>query len=92
MKPSTSEAMRQLITQIRLNIPFDSNLRDVCSDECRGCSMKLIEYLETELDNWEYRLDQHEIPNFGDLSKLENSGKKIYRALQKNGLISEKQS
>jgi hypothetical protein len=89
MKPSTTEAMYLLIQQIRETIPFDTQLRGVCSEDCRGCSMKLLEYLDSELESWEYRLQQHEIPDFRDLSKLERSGRKIYKALQKNGLIKE---
>ena len=87
MKPTTREAMRQLIDKIREAIPFDTEQRDVCSSDCHGCSVKLLEYLETELESWEYRLDQNEIPDFRDLSRLEKSGCKIYKALQKNGLI-----
>jgi len=89
MKPSTSEAMRQLIQQIRGNIPFDTQMRDACSEDCRGCSMKLLEYLDSELESWEYRLEQHEVPDFRDLSRLERSGRKVYKALQKNGLIDD---
>jgi hypothetical protein len=89
MKPSTTEAMHLLIQQIREAIPFDTQLRDVCSEDCRGCSMKLLEYLDAELESWEYRLQQQEVPDFRDLSKLERSGRKIYKALQKNGLISQ---
>jgi hypothetical protein len=89
MKPSTTDAMRVLIEQIRQAIPFDTQLRDVCSEDCRGCSMKLLEYLDSELESWEYRLEQHETPDFRDLSKLERSGRKIYKALQKNGLIND---
>jgi hypothetical protein len=89
MKPSTSEAMRHLIEQIRHAIPFDTDLRDVCSEDCRGCSMKLLEYLDAELESWEYRLDQQEVPDFRDLSKLERSGRKIYKALLKNGIIKD---
>ena len=87
MKPSTSEAMRLLIDQIRKAIPFDTELKDVCSEDCRGCSMKLLEYLDSELESWEYRLQQNEVPDFRDLSRLERSGRKIFKALQKNGLI-----
>jgi hypothetical protein len=89
MKPSTTEAMHLLIQQIREAIPFDTQMRDVCSEDCRGCSMKLLEYLDAELESWEYRLQQQEVPDFRDLSKLERSGRKIYKALQKNGLISQ---
>lgn len=76
-----------MIEQIRLAIPFDTDLKDVCSEDCRGCSMKLLEYLDSELESWEYRLAQHEVPDFRDLSRLERSGRKIFKALQKNGLI-----
>jgi hypothetical protein len=89
MKPSTSEAMHLLIQKIRESIPFDTQLRDVCSEDCRGCSMKLLEYLDSELESWEYRLKQHEVPDFRDLSRLERSGRKVYKALQKNGLINK---
>ncbi len=92
MKPSTTEAMYLLIQQIREAIPFDTQFRDVCSEDCRGCSMKLLEYLDSELESWEYRLEQHEVPDFRDLSKLERSGRKIYKALQKNGLINQSQN
>ncbi len=87
MKPDTSTAMRELIEQIRASIPFDAPETAVCMDECKGCSMKMLEYLESELDNWEYRLAQGESPNFGDLSQLAGSAKKIYRVLKINGLV-----
>ena len=91
-KPDTREAMRILIDQIRAAIPFHLSAADICRDECRNCSVKLLEYLDSELDAWQSRLDNHEIPDFRDLSRLAKSGHKIYRALQKNGLINEEMS
>lgn len=90
MKPSTREAMRLLINEIRDAIPADLALGDACSEDCKGCSIKLVEYLESELESWEYRLLQQEVPDFRDLSRLERSGRKIYAILQKNGLIDNK--
>jgi hypothetical protein len=87
MKPDTSQAMRLLIDQIREALPLHLIAEDICRDECKNCSIKLIEYISSEIDGWEYRLQQDEVPNFGDLEKLANSGKKIHRALEKNGLI-----
>jgi len=87
-KPDTREAMRGLIREIREVMPFGLRAEDICKDECRSCSLKLLEYLETELDSWQYRLDNAEIPNFRDLSRLARSGRKIYSALYRNGLIS----
>lgn len=87
MKPDTCEAMRHLIGEIKRNIPLELTEDDICKDDCRICSVKLLEYLASEIDSWEYRLKQNERPDFRDLSRLEKSGRKIYRALQKSGLI-----
>jgi len=86
-KPRTTEVMRSLIGEARAVLPLDLSPEQVCADECRGCSIKLIEYLAMELDNWEYRLEEGAIPNFRDLDRLERSCSKIHRALQKNGLV-----
>ena len=88
-KPSTTEAMRQLILQIKNTLPLDLLPVESCSDECKNCSIKLIEYIATELENWEYRLDDGDTPNFNDLNRLAKSSKKIYNALKKNGLVGE---
>ena len=92
VKPSAGQAMQQLIDEVRLTFPFDLPRAQVCGDECRGCSIKLIEYIEMEMDNWEYRLDDGVIPTFGDLDKLARSCTKIYRALLNNGLVKEEES
>jgi len=78
--------MRQLIDQIRGALPFDLPEARVCSGPCEGCSMKLLEFVETELESWEQRLDQGETPNFGDLSKLARTARKVHRVLLDNGL------
>lgn len=87
MKPDTRIAMSDLISQVRSAIPFDSTEAELCADSCDGCSVKLLEFLAAELDNWEYRLEQGETPNLGDVDKLARSSRKIYRVLQKNGLV-----
>jgi hypothetical protein len=68
-------------------LPLDLSPPEVCTDECRGCSIKLLEYIAMELESWECRLDDGDIPNFGDLKKLARSSNKIYLALLKNGLV-----
>jgi hypothetical protein len=87
MKPDTPVAMQQLIDTIRQRIPFDLPEAYVCSDDCNGCSMKLLEYLDMELIEWERRLDAGDRPNFGDINRLAKMAKKIYRVLDKNGLV-----
>ena len=88
-KPDTREAMAILIGQIREAIPLELTAEEICrdEDECRNCSIKLIEYLSAEVDSWDYRLAQDETPTLKDLSRLAKTGKKIFRALQKNGLV-----
>ena len=52
-KPDTRTAMRQLIDRVRNEIPFGLPEEALCGDTCKGCSTKLLIYLETELDEWE---------------------------------------
>lgn len=87
MKPDTTTAMVNLIAQVRAAMPLGLRNEQICGDSCDGCSMKLLIYLETELDAWEQRLEDGERPNFGDLNKLAKTSKKIYRVLEKNGLL-----
>ncbi len=49
--------------------------------------MKLLEFLDMQLNEWESRLKQGEVPNLGDLHRLGNIGNKIYRVIERNGLI-----
>ncbi|MBL7004523.1 MAG: hypothetical protein ISR69_10905 [Gammaproteobacteria bacterium] len=89
MKPNTRTAMQLLIDEVKSAIPFDTAEADLCADSesCTGCSLKLLEFLSTELDDWQYKLDNQETPNFGDLQRLSKSSKKIYNILKMNGLI-----
>jgi len=87
MKPDTRTAMRQLMAQVRAAIPFDAPAAQVCTGTCAGCSMKLLEFLGTELQAWEYRLDAGEKPTLGDLSRLARTSRKVYAVLERNGLV-----
>jgi len=89
MKPDIRTAMQNLIFEIHKSIPFNTPNTDMCADDssCQGCSMKLLEYLSIELQNWQQRLDDGETPNFGDLARLEKTGKTIHKTLKRNGLI-----
>jgi len=87
MKPDTLLAMQNLIKQIKSAIPFDLGKIYACPDNCRGCSVKLIDFLEVEIVDWEYRLENNEAPNFEDLDKLAKTAKKIHRVLINNGVI-----
>jgi len=92
MKPDTRSAMRELIGQIREAMPFDLPQARVCAGPCEGCSVKLLDYLESELEGWEHRLDDGEQPTFGDLSRLAKSARKIHKVLAANGLLTYDQA
>jgi hypothetical protein len=79
--------MRQLIDQVRNEIPFGLPEEALCGDTCQGCSSKLLIYLETEMDEWEVKLANGDIPNFSDLSRLAAKSKKIAQVLSRNGLL-----
>ncbi len=79
--------MRQLIAQVRQNLPFDLPEARVCSGPCKGCSLKLLDYLESELDLWEQRLDEGDKPGLAEYSKLARASRNVHSALQKNGLV-----
>ncbi|MCW4238789.1 MAG: hypothetical protein N0E58_21300 [Candidatus Thiodiazotropha endolucinida] len=84
--------MRQLIEQIRTQIPFDLSEEERCGESCEGCSGKLLIYLESELDEWQIKLDQDVVPSFADLSRLAAKAKKIVNVLRRNGLMPEEAS
>ncbi len=86
-KPDTRTAMDLLIRRIRQALPFEDRAARLCSDDCRICSLKLLDYLEQELEGWEQRLARGERPDFGDLNRLADSGRKVRRALQAGGLL-----
>jgi hypothetical protein len=87
MKPSVDIAMQQLITRIRSEFPFQLPEAQVCNGPCQGCSLKLLGFLENELDAWETRLAQGERPGLADLSRLMRTSHKVGRVLQRAGLM-----
>lgn len=87
MKPNTTVAMQQLIDRMRTAIPFDMPEAQLCTGECNGCSVKLLEYLDGALADWEGRLAAGERPNLGDLDRLGRTSRKVYRVLTANGMV-----
>ena len=87
LKPDTRTAMGLLIRRIRETLPLDAPEARICTGACDGCSLKLLEYLDGELQEWESRLAAGERPNFGDLAGLARTARKIHRVLARNGAI-----
>ncbi|WP_428034631.1 hypothetical protein [Amphritea sp.] len=90
-KPNTETAMRTLIAEIRKAIPFDTPIDKLCDGPCTGCSKKLLDYLDTQLEETESELNAGYTPSFGELNRLKKSAIKIHAALIKNGLIPEEE-
>ena len=88
MKPNVTNAMQQLIARIRTTFPFDQAEAQICAGPCQGCSLKLLGFLESELDGWEARIDAGKHPGLAELSQLIRTSRKIARALEKSGLMS----
>jgi len=87
VKPNTATAMADLISQIRDTIPFDTPMSELCNGPCTGCSKKLLDFLDTEIEEWESNIAAGEQPNLGDIHNLAKTSRKIYAVLKKNGLV-----
>ena len=87
MKPDARTAMRLLLEQIQVSFPFDKPEAEICSGKCIGCPKKMLEYLSTEVDYWQAKLDNNQTPLLGDISRLALMGKKAHRNLARNNLV-----
>lgn len=85
-KPATDIAMRALIAEVRGALPFHLSPSELCQHSCTGCPKKLMEFMETELDNHEQQLDAGDIPTLGDINKLARTSRKVHKVMVKNGL------
>ncbi len=91
MKPRTPVAMQLLIDKVHETLPFDAPESTICSTNCNGCSLKLLEYLDTELMDWQARLQRHDIPDLADINQLSKLCHKVYRVIKRNGLLEAQQ-
>ena len=85
-KPDTQQAMENLVIQVRQQLPFHLPPDQLCQHSCTGCPKKLMEFLDTELEDMEQRLADGDTFSLGDINKLARTSGKIYRVMEKNGL------
>ena len=88
-KPDTTEAMRDLIQEVREVFPFEMPAAQLCSGPCRGCPKKLLEFIDEELTDWATSLDAGDVPSLGELQALGKRCRKIHAALASNGLVGD---
>ncbi len=79
--------MRGLITRVQDEVLCKVDSEKLCTGTCIGCPKKLLEYLSFEAESWEHRLNDGDVPNFGEVKSFAKTSSKIYRALELNGLI-----
>ncbi len=89
MKPRTKVAMESLIEQARQKIPFNLSFDGFCEGRCDECPEKLLEFLDVELSDWEFKLKSGVIPNLGEVHSLAKDCKDVYDILHKKGLVRE---
>lgn len=87
MKPDTTQAMHILIEQIKSALPFGVPEHEICAGVCVGCPKKLMEYISSEVEYWECKLENDEKPSLLDLSDLARVGSKVHRSMVKNKLV-----
>ena len=79
--------MGRLISHIRSAIPFDTPMEELCNGPCTGCSKKLMDYLDMELEEKEALLETGHNPTLGEINQLKKTAVKIHTVLVQNGLI-----
>ncbi|MGW7678724.1 hypothetical protein [Shewanella sp. S23-S33] len=84
-KPNTQIAMQTLINQIKETIPLNLEEAQLCQGQCLGCSKKMLEMLDAEINYWQF---SKVTPSLKDLKNLENIGRRTYKILKRNQLLS----
>ncbi|CAD6367088.1 hypothetical protein [Shewanella putrefaciens] len=84
-KPNTQIAMQILINQIKETIPLNLEEAQLCQGQCLGCSKKMLEMLDAEISYWQF---SEVTPSLKDLKNLENIGRRTYKILKRNQLLS----
>ena len=86
-KPDCTNAMQNLITAVRSDFPFNVAESNICGISCIGCSKKLLDIVDTELCDWEAKLNNRVEPTLGEISKLGKLCKNVSRGLKQNSLV-----
>ncbi|MBW3516724.1 hypothetical protein KO537_18660 [Shewanella sp. NKUCC01_JLK] len=84
-KPNPQIAMQTLINQIKETIPLNLEEAQLCQGQCLGCSKKMLEMLDAEISYWQF---SEVTPSLKDLKNLENIGRRTYKILKRNQLLS----
>jgi hypothetical protein len=78
--------MLLMLHEIRTKIPFDLPETTICGGDCRGCSKKMLELLDTEVGYWESVIEWQQ-PSLADLNNLQQLALRTFKILQRNKLV-----
>ena len=87
MKPDVKTAMANLIKEARERLPFYFHFESDCEGRCEECPFKLMEFLDMDLSDWEYKLKRGYTPNLDDIHRLGQDCKEIHNLLLKKGFL-----
>ena len=86
-KPDRTTAMLNIIAQVRDEFPLNEPDANICGISCIGCPKKLLEIVDDELCDWEAKINNGVVPNFGEIARLAKLCKNVRRGLKRNGLV-----
>lgn len=86
-KPDRQTAMLNIIQLVRDDFPFYAPESQICSDTCVGCPKKLLELVDTEIIDWQYKIECGEIPDFSEIDRFAKLCKNVRRSLVKSHVV-----
>jgi hypothetical protein len=89
-KPDRQTAMLHIIKLVRDDFPFYDPESQICGDTCVGCPKKLLELVDSEIEEWEHKIASGETPNFAEIDSFAKLCRNIRRSLKRSGVIDNK--
>lgn len=88
-KPTRMDAMKQIIEQVKQELPLYESDTFVCGPEgnCIGCPKKLLEMVDSELTYWESAMARGITPQFDEIRRFGKMCTSVRRGLVRNNII-----
>jgi hypothetical protein len=88
VKPDRMSAMRNIIEQVKAELPIYESETFVCGPEgkCIGCPKKLLEMVDSELSYWESAMDRGITPQFDEIRRFGKMCTSVRRGLIRNNV------
>ncbi|MGU3807802.1 hypothetical protein ACVZHJ_07675 [Vibrio diabolicus] len=88
LKPDRMTAMRNIIEQVKAELPIYEPETFVCGPEgqCIGCPKKLLEMVDSEVTYWESAMERGVIPQFDEIRRFGKMCTNVRRGLVRNNV------